>query len=224
MSLWQSISLRNVNIGDTKVSIFFTGVLVFAALATVTFLWDGQWGGPEQNENVARQSPVERAPRTASPPTTRSSVAEAGQNVGPPQNDIPDTSQRAAATPRIPALPGIQGFYVSPDDGSPVNTLATALASESEDDAWSVTMEGRLLDEISRLRNVEVVSVNVECRSATCGALLVFPRGTEDSSRIVNFPRIADALGFHLRAGLPTIADDGTPFTAFYMQMPPEAD
>jgi hypothetical protein len=40
----------------------------------------------------------------------------------------------------------------------------------------------------------------------------------------VNFPRIADALGFPLRAGLPTIADDGTPFTAFYMQMDPEFD
>jgi hypothetical protein len=143
------------------------------------------------------------------------------EGTGSPRGEVFNTLQRPASDSRTPALPGIEGFYVSPDDGA-VNTLASALASEAENDTWSGTMEAGLLDRISRLHDREVVTVNVECRSMTCGSILVFSRNSDEFSRRVNFPRIADELGFQLRAGLATIADDGTPFTVFYMQMAPE--
>ena len=168
-----------------------------------------------------RQTPIESMLLTAPPPTTRLSAADEFRSVESPRSTTLGVPERPVPTSRTPALPGIQGCYVSPDDGA-VHTLASALATEAENDAWSETMEASLLDQISRLHDREVVSVNVECRSATCGALLLFSRNSEEFSRRVNFPRIADALGFQLRAGLPTITEDRTPFTVFYMQMAPE--
>jgi len=99
----------------------------------------------------------------------------------------------------VQALPGLEGFDLgNVSDSHP----ALLLAREADDPPWSRNMEAQLMFEMSTALNAPMNLFQVECRSNTCGAVIVAPAGA-DLGFLDEFranPRIAfgiaESLGF----------------------------
>jgi hypothetical protein len=124
-------------------------------------------------EQRAASEPEQSAQESLAQPTSSSSLSASAE----PQNPI--------------LLPQI------PDD-----PLTSLFATESKDPSWSDLTEAQILDEVSRLSGLSLVSIDVECRATLCRVESVLP--VKDAMAWQRIVGVASTLG--LDAPLPLVA------------------
>ncbi len=89
---------------------------------------------------------------------------------------------------------------------------------EGTDPAWSKQMESQILDQISRVSGLSLVTLNAECRETICRAKLVYPPAKNVLSWLERLKPLATQLGFFAVVELATIGEDGVPMSVIYLQ------
>jgi hypothetical protein len=136
------------------------------------------------------------------------------------QTFVPEP-ERPEAEPltTIPALPGMSGFEVPSRYGDLVDHPAQSLAKEPEDRAWSTSMEGRILGEISTtLSGVNASQIQVVCRTSICGVVIDYTPGPNVGFRLAQAERhLVEVLDFDSRRSTRTSRVDGSNFAAIWL-------
>jgi hypothetical protein len=90
-------------------------------------------------------------------------------------------------------------------------------AAESVDPLWSQRMEGHILGEISQLTGLELVGLQVECKTTLCRLQLVEPDLAKASSPYKSFPELVATFGLETRWVMSVVDRYGTPTSLAYL-------
>lgn len=160
----------------------------------------------------AEQGRLAEIPATAAPP--------AGASTAIPSVPLPDdptavpderpTRPVCRSVPVLPAVPDITADSCS----NPLN-VADVLEQEQRDPGWAADMEARIRDAIGGLEGLALARLEVECRTTSCGIVLVHAEGAdsnEQRSRVTE--RVRDAFRFQQWGGTADLATaDGKLFS-----------
>lgn len=134
----------------------------------------------------------------------------------PPQQRTAESRADGAEDPEpVEAIPGIKGFEIPAEN--PLVREVRRFVAENVDSAWSADMELRIFNEISQVSGLQIASLSVQCRATMCGVLLVH---SDSDNPIIEFPQLRDlgeTLGLARQMGFTGFAEDGTLFTAIYV-------
>jgi hypothetical protein len=120
------------------------------------------------------------------------------------------------APPGIPALPGVAGVEIpllgisAIDNGHP----AKRLAEETDNPSWARAMESRVINAVSASAPESWYQSFVECRSTTCGVVLLYPPETNVDVRGLE-AAVAEVLGLMTAGGRSYQRETGTLVTLY---------
>lgn len=119
----------------------------------------------------------------------------------PTKEPVPDKAaerQSDAEKCCVPALPGVEGYWVPAS--SSAARFSIALGEEEMDLAWAPDMERRIKEALQKVDELRGVQLKMVCRSTACGLLFIFsPDDDFDAlgDRVQKFkPWAKDELGF----------------------------
>lgn len=199
---------------------------VVVALSIATLLLAAWW----KTRDPERDEPV------LTPP-----VANDLEPVAAPENVSDDSRTMVASVEppvmfphQVPATPISQALEDLQMPPMPELVEAErAFAAERVDPAWASAMEGHILGEIARTPSLELVTLQVECRTRTCRVHLVqqqsqgaepgivFPSVRPDprtgSGRAASFGTFVSRLGLDPRWVASVVDRNGTPTSLAYL-------
>lgn len=96
--------------------------------------------------------------------------------------------------------------------------VVSRFSAEGTDPNWSDGMEARILDQVSQLSGLKLVSIDAECRETICRVKLFYPPSTNAFSSLDQLRPIANQIGFDHVVEAATVGDDGVPISLLYFQ------
>jgi len=90
--------------------------------------------------------------------------------------------------------------------------------TEGADPAWSKQMQSQILDQVSQLSGLRLVTLEAECRETICRLKLFYPPRTNALSSLEQLKPVARQLGFGQIVEAATLAEDGVPMALLYLQ------
>lgn len=109
---------------------------------------------------------------------------------------------RAPASPNAPSLADAEQRF----------------RTEGADPAWSKQMQSQILDQVSQLSGLSLVTLEAECRETICRLKLFYPPRTNALSAMEQLKPVARQLGFGQIVEAATLAEDGVPMSLLYLQ------
>jgi hypothetical protein len=209
----------------------FVVAALIAALVLVT-----QWRDWAQdirpNANVAAETPevpARSAARVAGAQDSRTAseasatIASAIEDAdGAPQDAVPAEQDLEALVQGIDPLLGDKNLIVrAPDpgtDGPGLVEIERRFQTEGTDPAWSERTESRILDSVSQVSGLNLITFDAECRETVCRIKLFYPPRTDALSSLEQLKPLATQLGFGHIVEAATIGEDGAPMSLLYLQ------
>lgn len=96
--------------------------------------------------------------------------------------------------------------------------LESLFTAERADPSWADGMEARILDRIARIADIQLVTVDAECRETICRVKLFYPPGTNSLASRDELLPIASQIGLSRMVDVVTIGDDDVPISLLYLQ------
>jgi hypothetical protein len=90
--------------------------------------------------------------------------------------------------------------------------------TEGTDPTWSRRMESQILDQVSQVSGLSLVTLDAECRETICRVKLFYPARTNALSSLDQLKPIAKQLGFGHIVQAATIGEDDVPMSLIYLQ------
>jgi hypothetical protein len=208
---------------------------VVAALIVALVLvnqWRGRARDIPANANAAAEAPgvpVSSTPRIPGAQDSRTAseasvtAALASEDTGEaPQDAVPAEQDLEALVRGIDPLLGNRNLIVrAPDpatDGPGLVDIERRFQTEGTDPAWSERMESQILDTVSRVGGLNLITFDAQCRETVCRIKLFYPPRTDALSSLEQLKPLATQLGFGRIVEAATIGEDGAPMALLYLQ------
>ena len=96
--------------------------------------------------------------------------------------------------------------------------LESRFGTETADPTWSRQMESRILEQVSHVNGLKLVSLEAECRATICRVKLFHPAGTRALSSLNELAPMATSIGFGHVVQVATLDGNGVPISLLYFQ------
>jgi hypothetical protein len=204
--------------------------MLLLAAALVIAQWNRSENPPTDTGRTAREG-------SEASGSSRSVAAEAAADAESPPTPTParpaSTVQQRPATLRTAEDLGAIAEGIDPQlrnrlllsprrpntgEGPNFIEMESQFGTETADANWSGAAEARILGRIAQIANLELVSLNAECRATICRVKLFHPPGTKVRSSLDTLKLPADEMGFGHAEEVATLGDDGVPISVLYFR------
>ena len=161
-------------------------------------------------------------PRPSEPPSAATSAIESADEA--PTDSPPAEEELKELVEGIDPLLADKNVIVrapTSPNGPSLADVELRFRTETADPTWSTQMESQILDQVSQVRGLSLVTLEAECRETICRLKLVYPPGTNALSSSEQWRPVARQLGFGQIVEAATLAEDGVPMSLLYLQRDP---
>jgi hypothetical protein len=207
-------------------------VLLVAVFLVVAIVIASRWPGSPEQPPIDELAPIravdepgvadsangeatsEVQPATDAPSSAARGTDEASAEPSPPE---PDFKELVEGVDPLLRERNVIVRSVNQEQTAPrFEELESRFAAEGNDASWSDGMEAQILDQVSQIAGLRLVSVEAECRETVCRLKLFYPAGTNSLASLEQFRPIASRIGLGQVVEVATIGDDGVPVSLLY--------
>jgi hypothetical protein len=208
-------------------------IVLVAAFLVVAVVIASRWPGSSDQPPIDEPAPIRRAADDAGqaagpgveatpfvqPSPDAQASAAAGTDEASGEPPPPESDFKALVEGVDPLLRerNVIVRSVNQEQTAPrFEELESRFAAEGTDAGWSDGMEAQILDQVSQITGLRLVSVEAECRETVCRLKLFYPAGTNSLASLDQFRPIASRIGLGQVVEVATIGDDGVPVSLLY--------
>jgi hypothetical protein len=167
------------------------------------------------------QAPPRVAPVVATPESASTSAADDAPAISAPTiSDQPATSNTVDAVVPLPDQVALSPMAqralsaMSLRDPGP-DGVGKAFAAEPVDPFWATGMEGRILEQLAQAEGLQVVTMQVECRTSMCRVQLV--EFAPKQRGVADFAELVRGFGLDVWRVNGVVDQSGTPTSVAYL-------
>lgn len=219
------VTKRSVRIGSACAALVIALAIVYQWRGPPDRAPSEASAGPADSAATAREEPDRGSRATQelrSPSEPSSTAASAGETTDDaPEDPLPLDELRELVEGIDPLLGQSNMIVRAPDPGHSGPGLVdveSQFRTESADPDWSGQMESRILDQVARLGELSLVTLEAECRETICRLKLFYPPGTNALSTVDRLKPLATELGFSHVVAAATLEENGVSMSLLYLQ------